>query len=368
MRAARLDLAVGRRGGGAGGWTASLQSGGTPAILGGVLLGASLGVLRGTPMLGFALAVAGTTLAGIDGSIADGPMALLLVASFGDRALRGPGGRRRGGRRRCSRPTSRTRSAPTTGSRRSCSPPVFWGAGRAMRAHEVVARRLKERAAELAEEREAYAQLSVRYERARIAAELHDIVAHAISVMVVQASAGQRLAAVDPELTTQTFHHIADAARQAEDDMGRLVALLGDEPAGPAPDLALVEELVARAAGSGLDVTLRLEGAVDEVPSATAEAAYRVVQESLTNALRYAAGAAVAVTLRGGDDAIDVEVRNGAAGGEPELQGVGTGNGLGGLRERIDACGGTLDAGPTADGGWRVAARIPRRLGVPTAA
>jgi signal transduction histidine kinase len=154
---------------------------------------------------------------------------------------------------------------------------------------------------------------------------------------------------------------IADAARQAEDDMGRLVALLGDGPAGPAPDLALVEELVARAAGSGLDVTLRLEGTVDEVPAATAEAAYRVVQESLTNALRYAAGAAVAVTLRGGEDAIDVEVRNAAAAREPELQGVGTGNGLGGLRERIDACGGTVDAGPTADGGWRVVARIPRR-------
>jgi signal transduction histidine kinase len=154
---------------------------------------------------------------------------------------------------------------------------------------------------------------------------------------------------------------IADAARQAEDDMGRLVALLGDAPTGPAPDLALVEELIARAAGSGLDVTLRLEGAVDEVPSATAEAAYRVVQESLTNALRYAAGAAVAVTLRGGEDAIDVEVRNAAAAGEPELYGVGTGNGLGGLRERIDACGGTVDAGPTADGGWRVVARIPRR-------
>ena len=85
------------------------------------------------------------------------------------------------------------------------------------------------------------------------------------------------------------------------------------------------------------------------------------MQESLTNALRYAAGAAVAVTLRGGEDAIDVEVRNAAAAREPELQGVGTGNGLGGLRERIDACGGTVDAGPTADGGWRVVARIPRR-------
>ena len=232
-----------------------------------MLLGASLGVLRGTPMLGFALAVAGTTLAGIDGSIADGPMALLLVASFGIGLYAG----RVAGvvavvalfAADLTHAFSADDWVPTV-----MFPAVFWGAGRAMRAHEVVARRLKERAAELAEEREAYAQLSVRYERARIAAELHDIVAHAISVMVVQASAGQRLAAVDPELTTQTFHHIADAARQAEDDMGRLVALLGDEPAGPAPDLALVEELVARAAGSGLDVTLRLEGAVDEVPSA----------------------------------------------------------------------------------------------------
>jgi signal transduction histidine kinase len=247
-------------------------------------------------------------------------------------------------------------------------PAVFWGAGRAMRAHEVVARRLKERAAELAEEREAYAQLSVRYERARIAAELHDIVAHAISVMVVQASAGQRLAAVDPELTQETFRTIADAARQAEDDMGRLVALLGDEPSSspptPAPDLALVKELVRRAAGSGLDVTLRLEGPLDAVPAAAAEAAYRVVQESLTNALRYAAGARVAVTLRGDEDAIAVAVRNGAAASRPELRGAGTGNGLSGLRERIDACGGTLDAGPLADGGWRVTARIPRRVAV----
>jgi signal transduction histidine kinase len=361
MRPRRLDLAIGVLAAIAGGWTASLQSGGTLAIVGGVLLGASLGALRSVPMLGFALAVAGTTLAGIDGSIADGPMALLLIASFGIGLYAG----RVAGvvavvalfAADLTHAFSADDWVPTV-----MFPAVFWGAGRAMRAHEVVARRLKERAAELAEEREAYAQLSVRYERARIAAELHDIVAHAISVMVVQASAGQRLAAVDPELTTQTFHTIADAARQAEDDMGRLVALLGDEAdAAPAPDLALVEELVSRAAGSGLDVTLRLEGGVDEVPAATAEAAYRVVQESLTNALRYAAGAAVAVTLRGAEDAIDVEVRNGAAGSEPELRGAGTGNGLGGLRERIDACGGTLDAGPTADGGWRVAARIPRR-------
>ncbi len=367
MRIGRLDLAVGLAAAALGGWTASLQSGGVLEVAGGVLLGASLGVLRGIPMLGLGLAVAGTTLAGIDGSIGDGAMALLLIASFGIGLYAG----RVAGVvamvvlfvADLTHAFSAADWVPTV-----MFPVVFWGAGRAMRAHEVVARRLRERVAELAEEREAYAQLSVRYERARIAAELHDIVAHAISVMVVQASAGQRLAAVDPQLTTQTFHTIADAARQAEDDMGRLVALLGDEPdAGPAPDLALVRELVASAAGSGLDVTLRLEGSLDEVPAAISEAAYRVVQESLTNALRYAAGAPVAVTLRGDDEAIGIEVRNGAAGSEPELRGAGTGNGLAGLRERIDACGGSIDAGPLPGGGWRVAARIPRRAAVPMA-
>ncbi len=361
MSGRRLDLAVGLAAAAAGGWTASLQSASALAVAGGVLLGASLGALRHLPMLGFALAVAGTTLAGLTGEIGDGPMALLLAASFGIGLYAG----RVAGVvavlvlfvADLTHAFGASDWVPTV-----MFPVVFWGAGRAMRAHEVVARRLKERAAELAAEREAYAQLSVRYERARIAAELHDIVAHAISVMVVQASAGQRLAAVDPELTTQTFRTIADAARQAEDDMGRLVALLGDEPdTAPAPDLALVRELVARAAGSGLDVTLRLEGALDEVPGAAAEVAYRVVQESLTNALRYAAGAAVAVALRGGEDAIDVEIRNAATGSEPQLRGAGTGNGLAGLRERIDAAGGSLDAGPLPDGGWRVAARIPRR-------
>jgi signal transduction histidine kinase len=146
--------------------------------------------------------------------------------------------------------------------------------------------------------------------------------------------------------------------------MGRLVALLGDEKAiGPAPDLALVEELVARAAGSGLDVTLRLEGEREGLPAEVAETAYRVVQEGLTNALRYAAGAAVAVRVRAGRDDLAVEVENDAAGREAALAGAGTGNGLRGLRERIDACGGRLEAGPTPAGGWLLSARLPRRVG-----
>jgi signal transduction histidine kinase len=244
-------------------------------------------------------------------------------------------------------------------------PGAAWGGGRALRERELVAAQLAERARELEEEREAHAALSVRYERARIAAELHDIVAHAPSVMVIQASAGQRLAAHDPEATAETFEAIAGAARQAEQDMGRLVSLLGDEDAiGPAPDLALVEELVARAAGSGLDVRLRLEGEREGWPAPLAEVAYRVVQEGLTNALRYAAGASVSVLVRGTPQALTVRVANAPPADEVRFAGLGTGTGLTGLRERVGACGGKLEAGPTPDGGWLLSARLPRRVRV----
>ena len=235
--------------------------------------------------------------------------------------------------------------------------------GRLLRERALVARRLQERARELESEREAYAQLSVRYERARIAAELHDIVAHAISVMVVQAAAGQRLAAVDPQATAEAFAAIGGAARQAEQDLERLVALLVDgDAAAEAPDLALVEELVARAAQTGLDVRLELSGDRDALPARVVQTIHRVVQESLTNALRYAAGAPVRVTVHGDRDAVSVEVRNAAAGRSGALEGTGTGNGLRGLRERLGEIGGALDAGPTGDGGWTVRARLPRRV------
>jgi signal transduction histidine kinase len=237
-----------------------------------------------------------------------------------------------------------------------------WSGGRAVREREVVAARLAERVRELDDEREAHAELSVRYERARIASELHDIVGHAISVMVVQAAAGQRLAARDPALAGATFATIAGAARQAEADIGRLVALLGDQDAiGRAPDLSVVEELVACATGTGLDVTLSLEGDREGLPAETSELAYRVVQEGITNALRYAAGAAIAVTVRGGRDALCVEIINSAAARETPLADAGTGTGLRGLRERAGAQGGRVDAGTTPDGGWQLRALLPRR-------
>ena len=162
--------------------------------------------------------------------------------------------------------------------------------------------------------------------------------------MVIQASAGQRLAH-DPEATAGRFNAIAGAAREAEQDMGRLVSLLGDERAiGPAPDLALVEELVARAAGSGLDVKLRLEGEREGCPPRwprrPIESSRRADQRA---PLRR--GAPVSVLVRGGPDALTVDVKMRRR-RRRDLAGLGTGMGLRGLRERVGACGGTLERGP----------------------
>ena len=233
--------------------------------------------------------------------------------------------------------------------------------GRLLRDRRQVQGRLEARARELEAEREAHAQLSVRCERARIAAELHDIVAHAISVMVVQAAAGQRLVAVDPALTAETFAVIASAAREAEEDLERLVGLLaGTASVGTTPDLRLVEDLVARAAGTGLDVSLELTGDRENLPESVVQTAYRVVQESVTNALRHAAGSAVRIVVRGERNDLVVEVSNDPATRPGSFDGAGTGNGLRGLRERLGERGGALVAGPSADGGWAVHARLPR--------
>jgi signal transduction histidine kinase len=227
-----------------------------------------------------------------------------------------------------------------------------WAAGRVLGERDALAERVAQRARDLEAERDSFAELTVRYERAQIAAELHDIVAHALSVMVVQASAGQR----DPDRAAQALSTIADAARLAERDLGRLVALLGDgEQRAEAPDLAMVEQLVQHAAAAGVPVSLHLDAA--DVPPPVAALGYRVVQEGLTNALRYAAGAPVAIEVAARDGALLVAVVNEPALGSAPL--TGTGHGLRGLRERVGAHGGTLEAADAPEGGWRLAVRIP---------
>lgn len=236
------------------------------------------------------------------------------------------------------------------------SVPGFF-AGTVLRLRREAAETLAQRGRELEEERELFADLALRHERARIAAELHDIVGHAISVMIIQAAAGQRLVGRDPVRAGQTFEAIAESARQGRADLQRLVELLGGTEVG-GPDLALIEELVTRAARSGLDVTCRFEGERDGVAAPVAHVALRVVQESLTNALRYAPGASVRVVVRGSDRHLTVRVENAAA-TRPGTGLSGTGRGLTGLRERVQQRGGHLTAGPTADEGWLVEATLP---------
>lgn len=230
-------------------------------------------------------------------------------------------------------------------------------AGTVLRLRRETADELARRAQELAEEQQLFADLTLRHERARIAAELHDIVGHAISVMIIQAAAGQRLADHDPVRTRQVFDAIAVSARQGRMDLQRLVDLLGGTDLGDT-DFALIEEVVARAAGAGLDLTCRYEGDHGPVAPPTAHLALRVVQESLTNALRYAPGAAVRILIARECGGLTVRVENDQSTQE-RLSLGGSGSGLAGLRDRIRQHGGRVHAGPMASGGWSVEAMLP---------
>ena len=241
---------------------------------------------------------------------------------------------------------------------------VGWIVGQAVRERQLVTDKLAERARELAQEQDAYAELSVRYERARIAAELHDIVAHAISVMVVQASAGQRLAATSPQLTAETFDAISGrrtAGRGRHGPTRRTAGRRERDRRGARPRAG---RGARRPRGRHRPRRDPTTGGHARRASATqvVQATTRIVREGLTNALRYATGAPVRVLLRGGRDAMIVEVANDRGARAPALAGHGTGNGLRGLREQLDALGGQLEAGPSDDGGWSIRARIPIRL------
>ncbi len=236
-----------------------------------------------------------------------------------------------------------------------------WLAGLLVASRRRAVRQLAQRARELDDEREAYAAESVRYERARIARELHDIVAHCISLMVVQASAGEKLAATDPHRAGESFTSISEAARQASDEITLLVRLLAESPpVARSAGLRIVEELVTRARSSGLSITCELSGDLRGLSEVTADTAYRLVQEALTNALKHAPGAPIHVTLCGQDHQVQVQIVNDPPqAGSSGLERTGGGHGLAGMRERISHCGGTLTAATTPAGGWNVTAAFP---------
>jgi signal transduction histidine kinase len=238
-----------------------------------------------------------------------------------------------------------------------------WLAGILLASRERASKELADRAEELEEERELFARESVRYERARIARELHDIVAHCVSLMVVQANAGERLAAIDPRRAAEAFASISDAANQADDEINRLVELLADSTtAAPSAGLRIVEELVSRAQASGLAISCQLSGDIDDLTDDGADAAYRLVQEGITNAMKHSPGAAMDIAVTAQPDGVQIRVVNGpASAARSGLETSGGGNGLAGMHERLAQCRGTLDAGKTSDGGWHLTGHIPRR-------
>jgi signal transduction histidine kinase len=209
-----------------------------------------------------------------------------------------------------------------------------------------LARQVAEAGRQLEVEADRLAEDAVRLERARIARELHDVVAHCVSVMVVQAHAGERLIDVDPRAATEAFDNINEVAAQARREIVHLVELLADAPPGPSP-LELngsLHTLVEGARSTGLDVDLRVEGH-GEISDRAARVTYRVVQEGLTNARKHAPGQPVSVTLAGGPGAgLDVSVVNpvdAAAAGLTLVPGAGAG--LIGLTERLELAGGRLE-------------------------
>ncbi|MGC4755780.1 sensor histidine kinase [Micromonospora trifolii] len=200
-------------------------------------------------------------------------------------------------------------------------------------------------------------------ERTRIARELHDVVAHHMSLIAVQAeTAPYRLTDV-PAPAAAEFVAIAASARDALTDMRRLLGVLRSETSGPQtapqPDLTDLDAMVDAARRAGLPVTVDVDPVDDDrVPAPVGLAAYRIVQEGLANAARHAAGAAVRVTVRAGRSGLEVRVDNSPADVRPTADG-GTGHGLTGMRERATSLGGTFTAGPLPDGGYAVAAELP---------
>jgi signal transduction histidine kinase len=235
------------------------------------------------------------------------------------------------------------------------------GVGRAVRVMGFESDVLEARIDRLQEEQEQRAREAVTAERARIARELHDVIGHSISVMGVQAGAVRRV--LPPELAEEreTLQSVERTGREAITEMRRLLDLLratGEAPSGALPTLSLTPQLIADMRHAGLAVEFEADGDLEDVPPGLALAAYRIVQEALTNALKHAPEARVSVRVRRGAGQLDVEVLQ-APGAAPRPEREGPGHGLVGMHERVALYGGRLAAGPGPDGGFEVRATLP---------
>ncbi|MFI6761696.1 sensor histidine kinase [Micromonospora sp. NPDC050417] len=238
--------------------------------------------------------------------------------------------------------------------------------GDAVRNHRDYIVAVEERATRAEQSREEEARRRVVEDRLRIARDLHDVMAHNIALINVQAGVAGHVLRTNPEAAEEALGHVRRAGRAALDELGTVLGVLRQSddtaaPTEPTPTLNRLQELVDSFHRTGLAVRWRLAGQPFPLPAAVDLAAYRVVQESLTNVHKHGGGAAqVRLTYRSDD--LTVEVENDPGPGEPAAGPVaGTGHGLLGMRERVTAVGGTLEAGPLAGGGFRVRAVLPAR-------
>lgn len=247
---------------------------------------------------------------------------------------------------------------------------VLWFAGDGVRYQRRYSQAVAAEQERLRREELDKARQAVREERVRIARELHDVVAHSLTVMTVQAGVARRVAR-SPEQASGILESIETTGRVAQGELRLILGLLRDddqeEPGlTPAPDLGGLPALAEEVRAAGVVVELRVSGAKPEVSPALELSLYRVIQEALTNAVKHAAGARTTIDLAYGTHEIRVDVVTGrpigaADGPVPPARGTGGGHGILGMRERVTAFGGTLTAGPVDGKGFRVSARVPVR-------
>jgi signal transduction histidine kinase len=239
-----------------------------------------------------------------------------------------------------------------------------WLLGKFVGSRRAYTAQLEAKNAELEQARLELAERAVAEERLRIARELHDVVAHTMSVVALHAGTGRMVAEEDPAAARQALATIETTTRAALLEMRRMMGVLRESAAGqhgieaPAPGLEDLGALISDVGQSGVIVELRIEGERPNVPAGVDLSAYRIVQEALTNVIRHAAGARTTVTVGYTRDAVTLEIEDEGCGQRP-VGGTSTGHGLVGMRERVALYDGEFDAGFRSTGGFRVSARLP---------
>ncbi len=237
-----------------------------------------------------------------------------------------------------------------------------WALGRMVRERGVRERAYRETAERIDAGRELHAHEAAYGERARIARELHDVIAHSVSVMVIQAGAARTVMDAEPERAEASLRSVERAGREALAEMRRLLGVLDGQKdpraLAPQPGLADIQALLVLTRASGLNADLLVDGEPAVLPPALDLCAYRIVQEALTNAIKHAAPASAEVRVRWGEDALELEISDDGR-GAGAVNGASGGHGIAGMRERAALHGGSVDAGPGPEGGFTVHAHLP---------